>query len=262
MVDNDHARYMDLHFTYRLHRLLTLGCAGYLHDHLINVPRIDRDSPTGSRLHACLGKVRNVIHSTEAVVFDKHTCSSLTKATEAKYADSHVLHTRCQDLVNQLLSPTSDLDDSLRTWLLDLGSCLVYLYGAPSPTLADNVTRLTLQTIRDIMPSLVTGYTLCNRPGCPGRCWLPCFECDRFRTLEVTNLARSSWTKRPATSTTLDQQSLSITADWLEDHACPNTDLIAHLRSSSHVHRPGCWAVDLVMGKRPVSAHLSFGEYQ
>lgn len=41
---------------------------------------------------------------------------------------------------------------------------------------------------------------------------------------------------------------LPILADALEDDGCTDTELLDHLRHTSH-HLRGCWAVDLVLGK-------------
>ena len=42
---------------------------------------------------------------------------------------------------------------------------------------------------------------------------------------------------------------LPILADALEDAGCDNADILAHLRSPGP-HVRGCWAVDLILGKK------------
>jgi hypothetical protein len=41
---------------------------------------------------------------------------------------------------------------------------------------------------------------------------------------------------------------LAILADALEDAGCNNSDILTHLRSAGP-HVPGCWPVDLLLGK-------------
>lgn len=41
---------------------------------------------------------------------------------------------------------------------------------------------------------------------------------------------------------------LPILADALDDIGCPDADVIHHLRNGPH-HRPGCWALDLILGR-------------
>jgi hypothetical protein len=42
---------------------------------------------------------------------------------------------------------------------------------------------------------------------------------------------------------------MPILADALQDAECNNDDLLNHLRDTAATHVPGCWALDLVLGK-------------
>jgi hypothetical protein len=62
-------------------------------------------------------------------------------------------------------------------------------------------------------------------------------------------LAHAAYEERALPSGHLDPVRLSILADALEDAGCTDADVVAHLRSPGP-HVRGCWAVDLVLGKR------------
>lgn len=46
----------------------------------------------------------------------------------------------------------------------------------------------------------------------------------------------------------MDATGLSVLADKLDDLGCPDEEVLNHLRSPKP-HYPGCWALDLVMGR-------------
>ncbi|MCI0459953.1 MAG: hypothetical protein L0Z62_23630 [Gemmataceae bacterium] len=62
-----------------------------------------------------------------------------------------------------------------------------------------------------------------------------------WRTADVVRLARSAYEAR-------EFEHLPILADALEEAGCNNEELLRHLRGAGP-HVPGCWAVDLILGR-------------
>jgi hypothetical protein len=60
-------------------------------------------------------------------------------------------------------------------------------------------------------------------------------------TTTATTLAHSIYTNRCF-------EQLPILADALEDAGCTNTDILTHCRGRGP-HVPGCWVIDLILGK-------------
>jgi hypothetical protein len=58
----------------------------------------------------------------------------------------------------------------------------------------------------------------------------------------VAKLAQAIYEER-------DLQRLAVLADALEDAGCDSAEVLGHLRSEGP-HVRGCWALDLVLGKR------------
>ena len=69
-----------------------------------------------------------------------------------------------------------------------------------------------------------------------------------WRDCTVPQLARAAYDRRLPEGT-LDPSRLILLADALEDAGCTDAELLGHLRSPGP-HVRGCWAVDLVLGKR------------
>jgi len=64
----------------------------------------------------------------------------------------------------------------------------------------------------------------------------------------VVRLARAAYDERHLPAGTLDDGLLAVLADALEEAGCNDADILGHLRGTSE-HVPGCWAVDLILGK-------------
>lgn len=70
-----------------------------------------------------------------------------------------------------------------------------------------------------------------------------------WQTSTVLALAQAAYDDRTLPPGTLDPARLGILADALEEAGCTNSAILNHLRQpGSHVR--GCWAVDLLSGKR------------
>jgi hypothetical protein len=67
-------------------------------------------------------------------------------------------------------------------------------------------------------------------------------------TPTVTNLAQAAYEERIMPSGELDAARLAVLSDALEEAACDNADILAHLRSPGP-HVRGCWVLDLLLGK-------------
>jgi hypothetical protein len=65
----------------------------------------------------------------------------------------------------------------------------------------------------------------------------------------VRELAQAAYENRVLPEGTLGPSRLRLLADALEDAGCTHAELLGHLRSPGP-HVRGCWAVDLVLGKR------------
>lgn len=65
----------------------------------------------------------------------------------------------------------------------------------------------------------------------------------------VRDLARVAYDERILPSGELDLARLGVLSDALEEAGCSDADLLEHLRSPGP-HVRGCWAVDLILGKR------------
>jgi hypothetical protein len=70
-----------------------------------------------------------------------------------------------------------------------------------------------------------------------------------WRTFTITNLAQVVDCERQLPEGTLVSDRLAILADALEDASCNDAELLGHLRSPGP-HVRGCWALDLLLGKR------------
>jgi hypothetical protein len=68
-------------------------------------------------------------------------------------------------------------------------------------------------------------------------------------TPQVVALARAAYEQRDLPAGTLDVTRLAVLADALEEAGCTGPDLLGHLRGPGP-HVRGCWAVDLLLGKR------------
>ena len=65
----------------------------------------------------------------------------------------------------------------------------------------------------------------------------------------VVKLAQAIYEGRVLPEGTLDASRLAVLADALEEAGCTNAEILGHLRSPGS-HLLGCWAVDLLMGKK------------
>lgn len=70
-----------------------------------------------------------------------------------------------------------------------------------------------------------------------------------WRTPMVSSLAQAAYQERQLPSSQLDASRLAVLADALEDAGCDDEVILGHLRQTSEHYR-GCWAVDLVFGKK------------
>lgn len=68
-------------------------------------------------------------------------------------------------------------------------------------------------------------------------------------TPAVVAVARAAYDDRAMPSGHLDGVRLGVLADALEEAGCDSGELLTHLRSSGP-HVRGCWALDLVLGKK------------
>ncbi|MCI0458937.1 MAG: hypothetical protein L0Z62_18420 [Gemmataceae bacterium] len=73
------------------------------------------------------------------------------------------------------------------------------------------------------------------------------FDSSRL-TPNIVALARAGYDARHLPEGTLDNARLAVFADALEEDGCTSAELLGHLRSGGQ-HVPGCWGVDLVLGK-------------
>jgi hypothetical protein len=65
----------------------------------------------------------------------------------------------------------------------------------------------------------------------------------------VRELARVAYEERRLPEGTLEPARLAMLADALEDAGCADADLLGHLRGPG-LHCRGCWAVDLLLGRK------------
>jgi hypothetical protein len=70
-----------------------------------------------------------------------------------------------------------------------------------------------------------------------------------LRNSTVLALAQAAYEDRTLPAGTLDPDRLAILADALEDAGCDDADILGHLRGPGP-HVRGCWALDLVLGKK------------
>jgi hypothetical protein len=69
-----------------------------------------------------------------------------------------------------------------------------------------------------------------------------------WQTSTVVALARAAYDNRSVPAGTLEPARLGVLADALEEAGCDNNDILNHCRKPG-VHVPGCWVVDLLLGK-------------
>jgi hypothetical protein len=68
-------------------------------------------------------------------------------------------------------------------------------------------------------------------------------------TANVVSLAQVAYDNRVLPSGELDPVRLAVLSDALEDVGCTDAAILSHLRSPGP-HVRGCWALDLILGKR------------
>lgn len=66
-----------------------------------------------------------------------------------------------------------------------------------------------------------------------------------WRTETTVSLAQTMDTDR-------DYTAMPILGDALEDIGCDDGEVLDHCRDSELTHAPGCWVVDLLLGRRPI----------
>jgi hypothetical protein len=69
-----------------------------------------------------------------------------------------------------------------------------------------------------------------------------------WRTATALELAEAAYRQRDPTDGTLEAVRLAVLADALQDAGCDSALLLDHLRGP-RPHVPGCWALDLILGK-------------
>jgi hypothetical protein len=82
-----------------------------------------------------------------------------------------------------------------------------------------------------------------------GNPFRPVMRDATLQTPQVVALAQAAYDQRHLPVGTLDTARLAILADALEEAGCDQADLLAHLRGPGP-HVRGCWAVDLLLGRR------------
>jgi hypothetical protein len=70
-----------------------------------------------------------------------------------------------------------------------------------------------------------------------------------WQTPTVGSLAHAAYDNRTLPAGTLEPNRLAVLADALEEAGCDNADTLNHLRQPGD-HVRGCWAVDLLLGKK------------
>jgi hypothetical protein len=65
----------------------------------------------------------------------------------------------------------------------------------------------------------------------------------------IVRLAQAAYEERLLPAGTLDNGRLAVLADALEEAGCTDADILGHLRGPGP-HVRGCWAVDLILGKK------------
>jgi hypothetical protein len=69
-------------------------------------------------------------------------------------------------------------------------------------------------------------------------------------TPTVRWLAEAAYEQRQLPEGTLEPARLAVLSDALEEAGCADAAILAHLRSAGVAHVRGCWALDLILGKR------------
>jgi hypothetical protein len=69
-----------------------------------------------------------------------------------------------------------------------------------------------------------------------------------WQTAQVVALAQAAYDQLELPAGTLDLTRLAVLADALEEAGCTDQTVLDHLRGPGP-HYPGCWAVDLLLGK-------------
>jgi hypothetical protein len=69
-----------------------------------------------------------------------------------------------------------------------------------------------------------------------------------WQTETVRNIARSAYRSRKLPEGTLDEATLAVLADALEEAGCANAEILEHCRGPGP-HVRGCWVVDLLLAK-------------
>jgi hypothetical protein len=81
-----------------------------------------------------------------------------------------------------------------------------------------------------------------------GNPWRPVTLCSLWLTPDVVAVARAVSEHRGRPGGTLDPLGLAILADALDEAGCTEASILDHLRDPGP-HVPGCWAVDLLLGR-------------
>jgi hypothetical protein len=66
----------------------------------------------------------------------------------------------------------------------------------------------------------------------------------------VDALAEAAYEERNLPAGRLDNTRLAVLADALEESGCQDATVLGHLREQEAVHVRGCFALDLILGKR------------
>jgi hypothetical protein len=66
----------------------------------------------------------------------------------------------------------------------------------------------------------------------------------------IATAAASAYEERELPSGHLDNTRLAVIADMLEEAGCTDTAFLSHLREPEAVHVRGCFALDLILGKK------------
>jgi hypothetical protein len=108
-----------------------------------------------------------------------------------------------------------------------------FRWPLPMPTAIRSECSYQVATLRDVF----------------GNPFRPVAIDPAWRTATVLSLAQRGYDDRDLPAGHLDPDCLAILSDALEDAGCADATLLRHLRSSDP-HVRGCWALDLILGKK------------
>jgi hypothetical protein len=82
----------------------------------------------------------------------------------------------------------------------------------------------------------------------PNGLFTPAFTCAWF-TADAVTIARNTYAEKRYEDGAMDLAQIAVLADAIEEAGCYQHPLLSHLRRRRDHYR-GCWALDLILGKR------------